>query len=99
MGNRIALLRQKKGLSQAALGRKLGLSASAIGMYEQGRREPSISILILLAKEFGVTIDDLLTGSVKKASVYSTGSESGTSKHEKALFFFSALWLIEDDGE
>ena len=50
MGNRIAQLRHKKGLSQAALGRKLGLSASAIGMYEQGRREPSSSILISLAK-------------------------------------------------
>lgn len=99
MGNRIAQLRHKKGLSQAALGRKLGLSASAIGMYEQGRREPSISILILLAKEFGVTTDYLLTGSIKKTSAFSTGSESDTLNQAKAICIFSALWLIEEEDE
>lgn len=66
MGDRIAQLRHKKGLSQVALGKRLGLSASAIGMYEQGRREPPIDILISLAREFGVTTDYLLTGRSKK---------------------------------
>jgi len=83
MGNRIAQLRHKKGLSQAALGRKLGLSASAIGMYEQGRREPSISILVLLANEFGVTTDYLITGSIIKASAFATGAEKDVLKCAK----------------
>ena len=61
MGNRIAWLRHKKGLTQAALGEKLGLSASAIGMYEQGRREPSISILISLANEILPYVNTNLT--------------------------------------
>ena len=31
-------------------------------MYEQGRREPPIDMLIAMAKEFDVTIDYLVTG-------------------------------------
>ena len=38
MGERIAQLRQRKGLSQAKLATAVGLSASAIAMYEQGMR-------------------------------------------------------------
>ena len=62
LGIRIALLRTEKGLSQAELGRQLGVSASAIGMYEQGRREPSLDLVVQLARTFGVTTDYLLTG-------------------------------------
>ena len=40
MGARIAALRRDAGWSQAELGKRLGVSASAVGMYEQGRREP-----------------------------------------------------------
>ena len=59
---RIALLRARKGWSQAELGRQLGVSASAIGMYEQGRREPSLGLVVRIARLFGVTTDYLLTG-------------------------------------
>jgi transcriptional regulator with XRE-family HTH domain len=62
LGSRIASLRHGYGLSQAELARRLHISPSAIGMYEQGRREPSVDILIALAKEFGVTLDYLLSG-------------------------------------
>ena len=62
MGERIAQLRRRQGLSQAKLACALGLSTSTIAMYEQGRREPSVSILIALADALGVTIDYLLTG-------------------------------------
>lgn len=46
------------------MARRLNISASAVGMYEQGRREPSIDMLVALAKEFGVTVDYLVTGSL-----------------------------------
>ena len=60
----IELLRRNKGWSQAELARRLNISPSAVGMYEQGRREPSISILLALSSEFGVTIDYLITGHI-----------------------------------
>ena len=62
MGERIAKLRRSKGLSQAKLARILGLSTNTIAMYEQGRREPSVSIIIALSTVLGVTLDYLLTG-------------------------------------
>ena len=58
----MALLRAEKGWSQAELARRIGVSTSAVGMYEQGRREPSLNLLVRLAQEFGVTTDYLLMG-------------------------------------
>lgn len=62
LGTRIAMLRKSQGMSQQDLAKRLGLSASAIGMYEQGRREPSCEILVALATLFQVSTDFLLTG-------------------------------------
>ena len=65
LGIRIAALRKSRGWSQAELGRRLQISPSAVGMYEQGRREPSLELLVEMTKVFDVTADFLLTGSVR----------------------------------
>ena len=67
LGTRIAALRRSAGLSQAELGQKLKISPSTVGMYEQGRREPSAQTLVDLARELGVSTDYLLTGSPGEA--------------------------------
>ena len=41
--NHLKELRAQKGYTQSELGKMLGVSASTIGMYEQGRREPDSS--------------------------------------------------------
>lgn len=46
-GERLAILRKRKGLSQAELANLVHISPSATGMYEQGRREPSLIRLII----------------------------------------------------
>lgn len=53
-------LRLERGLSQQELAQKSGLSASSIGMYEQGRRKPSFEILEIFADTFNVDLDYLL---------------------------------------
>ena len=63
IGKRIMALRKDQHLSQVELAKKLNISASAEGMYEQGRRTPSIKILIQMAKQFNVSLDYLITGS------------------------------------
>lgn len=65
MGARIAALRREAGLSQAELARRLQVSPSAMGMYEQERREPSVQTLVAMAKELGVSTDFLLTGQAR----------------------------------
>ena len=46
VGIRIAQLRQDRGFKQADLADLLHISASAVGMYEQGRRLPSLNTVI-----------------------------------------------------
>ena len=62
LGARIAALRKRKELNQGSLAQMLGVSTSAVGMYEQGRREPGAEVLIAMGNLFGVTVDFLLTG-------------------------------------
>ena len=62
LGARIAALRLRAGMSQAELAGRLAVSPSAVGMYEQGRREPSMDRIVALSRIFGVTTDFLLTG-------------------------------------
>lgn len=62
LGERIAALRLRFGWSQAELARRINTSPSAVGMYEQGRREPSLDVTVTLARVLGVSVDFLLTG-------------------------------------
>ena len=62
VGLRIAALRKNAGMSQAELAKTLALSPSTVGMYEQGRRQPSLEMLTQLSELFGVSIDFLVTG-------------------------------------
>lgn len=65
LGARIAALRRRAGLSQSELAQRLQISASAMGMYEQGRREPSVDTLVAMARELQVSTDFLLTGKIR----------------------------------
>lgn len=62
IGSQIAQLRQERGMCQAELAKLLHISASAVGMYEQDRRLPSLSMVVRLSRTFGVSVDYLLTG-------------------------------------
>ena len=60
LGTRLKTLRTSKGLTQAELANRLGLTKSMISSYEMGTRKPSYSILVRLAGLFNVTTDFLL---------------------------------------
>lgn len=62
LGARIASLRHLAGMSQTDLARHLYITPSAVGMYEQGRRTPSINILSAISELFGISMDYLITG-------------------------------------
>ena len=64
IGARIASLRHSRGMSQAELAQKLQVSPSAVGMYEQGRREPSAQTLLAIARVFDVSVDYIISGEV-----------------------------------
>ncbi|MCQ2386370.1 MAG: helix-turn-helix transcriptional regulator [Clostridia bacterium] len=59
-------LRKKENLTQEELAKALGLSPSAIGMYERGQREPNLETLEAFADCFGVSISTLVRGFEEK---------------------------------
>ena len=60
LGQRIASERKKLGLSQEALGDKMGVSRQAISKWESDGAVPEIDKLIAMSKLFGVTLGWLL---------------------------------------
>ena len=88
LGMRIAILRISKGWSQAELARRISVSASAVGMYEQGRREPSLGLLVRLAQELGVTTDYLLMGGMPDADPSVTPKLPSLTVRTAAVFRF-----------
>lgn len=59
-GDRIALLREKRGLTQEELSNKIGISRAALSHYETNRREPDYETINKIANYFNVTVDYLL---------------------------------------
>ncbi len=60
LGATISLLRKRKGLTQAALAYKLGVTDKAVSKWERNLSYPDISLFPKLADVLGVTADDLL---------------------------------------
>lgn len=59
IGNKIKQLRYKSGFTQEQLASKLGISAQSVSKWETSVSMPDITLLPLLAEEFGVSIDEL----------------------------------------
>lgn len=57
---RIKKLRNEKELSQTELGNYLGVSASAVYKWENGKSQPDINSIIKMSKLFGVTTDFII---------------------------------------
>jgi|LauGreDrversion4_2_1035121.scaffolds.fasta_scaffold74921_1 transcriptional regulator with XRE-family HTH domain len=70
--NRIAFnlkeLRTIKNLSQEALSKKLGITRSRLGAYEEGRNEPPIELLIQLSNFFHIPVDALIRADLSRTS-------------------------------
>ncbi|MCB6475556.1 helix-turn-helix domain-containing protein [Emergencia timonensis] len=58
--DRLKELRERKGISQASLADDLGVSKSAISMYERGERNPDFETLETIADYFNVDMNYLL---------------------------------------
>lgn len=58
--NNMKRIREKKGITKAALSTALNISASAIAFYEKGEREPNLENLKKIATYLNVTVDELL---------------------------------------
>jgi transcriptional regulator with XRE-family HTH domain len=59
-GKNLRLLRESAGIGQVKLAADLGVSKGIISLWENNKREPTLSYLVALANYFDVTIDYLV---------------------------------------
>ena len=71
IGERIKLLRNKKGLKQSELAEMANISRVAVGNYERGDRQPDIEIAARIADALGISIDELTGRSETKINLES----------------------------
>ena len=59
-GGYLSRLRKKADMTQSEVAEKLNLTRQAVSRYETGDSFPDVSILVLIADIFGVTLEDLI---------------------------------------
>ena len=62
VGKFIAALRKEQGLTQEALGQKLGVTNKTVSRWENGNYMPDIQLLVPLGEALGVSVNELLAG-------------------------------------
>ena len=62
LGEFVAALRQEKGLTQKQLADRLGVTDKAVSRWEKGKNYPDIELLEPIAREFEVTVNELISG-------------------------------------
>lgn len=55
-------IRKKRNLNQQKVAMDLNISREALSYYENGKREPSLSLLVEMSRYFNVSINYLITG-------------------------------------
>ena len=70
-GNHLRMLREKHGISQEELGRRVGRAGSVISNYENNIKIPTLDVLTTMARIYDVSLD-YLVGFDKKDQVLLT---------------------------
>jgi len=97
VGDRIRILRERKGLSQKLLAYKLGMPNQSLSNYERGYREPPADVLKKLADFFEVSVDYLLG---REAAIYDKNSPRNLKEFlENGTFLYDDVVLDEQDIE
>lgn len=60
LGKRIRNLRKEKKLTQEQLATEIRVTSAYVGFIEQGKRNPSLNTLDMIARALGVKMSDLL---------------------------------------
>ncbi len=85
IGANIAAYRKQAGLTQAGLAEKLNYSDKAVSKWERGESVPDVLTLMVLANQFGITVNDLLVDPNALPGNPGTLEKAMTQVSEKAL--------------
>ncbi len=67
LGKNLRYLRKQKGLTQSDIANKLDIKRTMISAYEEGRSEPKLASLNILAGVFNISVDELLNRDIEVA--------------------------------
>lgn len=65
LGKNLKYLRKQKGLTQSDIAEKLDIKRTMISAYEEGRSEPKLASLNILASTFNISLDELLNRDIE----------------------------------
>lgn len=107
IANRLLQYRKKNNLSQEELAGKIGVSRQAVSKWERAEASPDTDNLILLAKLYGVTLDELLQGKTEPEAVkkeeentQTDNSEENTNYHKvDNVSFKNGIHVHSKDGD
>ena len=98
IGKFISACRKEKGLTQAQLGDKLGITDRAVSKWETGRSMPDSSIMLTLCGILDITVNELLTGERIQMEDYSKKAEENLVEmkkyEEQARLLLQLEWVI-----
>ncbi len=103
IGKFIAEQRKVKGLTQACLAERLGITDRAVSKWERGRGVPDVSIMLELCRELDISVNELLNGEKIDLEEYSKKAEQQLlemakkeERQNKRLIISMYLILITD---
>lgn len=92
--------RERLGLSQEELARRVGLTNSAVSQWEGGRAKPRIGVMKALSEIFGMTVSELLGEDAPGAGMHEPVGRSGMVPMRRLgrTHAGNAVEEIPDDG-
>ncbi|WEV67573.1 helix-turn-helix transcriptional regulator [Bifidobacterium sp. ESL0769] len=88
LGGQIREHREAMSLSQDDLASKIFVSRQTVSNWENGRTYPDVQNLLLLAKLFGITLDELVKGDVEEMN------NEIKRNREQMLLWFAVSWVL-----
>lgn len=103
IGKFIAVLRREKGMTQEQLGEKLGVTNKTVSRWENGNYMPDVEMLSLLSNEFGVSMNELVSGERLDTEGFRKAADSNLAEAlnssaftlKEKITFFKKKWLRE----
>ena len=98
-GERLILVRKRKGLSQADVGKRININGDAYGRYERNEVKPTIEMAVKIALALEVSLD-YLTGTIEleldKATIDRIQEVTKLSDKDREYIFVILDAMIRD---
>lgn len=98
-GERLSLVRKRKKLSQADIGKMISINGDAYGRYERNEVRPTIEMAVKIAKALEVSLDYLTGNSdieLDKATLNRVQEVTKLPEKDKEYIFVTLDALIRD---